>query len=166
MGEIIVPFNRLACDFCCSFVRKLQFIGMELCEHGDAEVFIKAQENRVLPTEQAIGFLFQMAFALYAGRAELSLRHFDVKLLNFFVGDASRLLAERDGFIGGRSGEGVTLRYGLGEEIVELCLPEDRAQVVRGWTLFDLVSSFYLLSTEYNDRSVCALCASTSLLPR
>ena len=108
---------------------------MELCEHGDAEVFIKAQENGLLPTVEAQGFLFQMAFALYAGRAELSLRHFDVKLLNFFVSDASRLLragevAGPDGGAGGGGG-GVTLRYGVGEDVVELCLPKGRAYLVR-----------------------------------
>ncbi|CAN0087479.1 unnamed protein product, partial [Ectocarpus fasciculatus] len=79
---------------------RYQYIGMELCEHGDAEVFMKAQRDGLLPTVEAQGFLFQMAFALYAGRAELSLRHFDVKLLNFFVSDASRLVAQ----LGGRDG--------------------------------------------------------------
>ncbi|CAM9880328.1 unnamed protein product, partial [Laminaria digitata] len=108
---------------------RYQYIGMELCEHGDAEVFIKSQRDRLLPPEEARGFLFQMAFALYAGRSELSLRHFDVKLLNFFVGDASRALG---GAGGGRGeGDGVTLRYGLGQEVVELCLPRDRAFLVK-----------------------------------
>lgn len=104
---------------------------MELCEYGDAEVFIKAQEGSILPTVEAQGFLFQMAFALYAGRAELSLRHFDVKLLNFFVSDASRLVACRGE---GEKG-GVTLRYGVGADVVELCLPRDRAYLVREWRL-------------------------------
>lgn len=106
---------------------------MELCEHGDAEVFIRAQRDRVLPTVEAQGFLFQMAFALYAGRAELSLRHFDVKLLNFFVSDASRLLAAGSkGGVCGEEGSGdVTLRYGVGADVVELCLPQDRAYLVR-----------------------------------
>lgn len=113
-----------------------QYIGMELCEHGDAEVFIKAQRDGLLPTVEAQAFLFQMAFALYAGRAELSLRHFDVKLLNFFVSDASRLVG---GGQGGGEGLGnveeggpVTLRYGVGGDVVELCLPQDRAYLVSG----------------------------------
>lgn len=107
---------------------------MELCEYGDAEVFIKAQKGRVLPTEEAQGFLFQMAFAIYAGRAELSLRHFDIKLLNFFVSDASRLVkgwGEGEG--AGREDRGLTLRYGVGADVVELCLPRDRAYLVREW---------------------------------
>eukprot|EP00903_Cladosiphon_okamuranus_P011726 g11026.t3 len=113
---------------------RYQYIGMELCQHGDAEVFIRAQENGLLPTVEAQGFLFQMAFALYAGRAELSLRHFDVKLLNFFVSDASRLLlrAGEDGGAGQDGGAGgVTLRYGIGEDVVELCLPEERPYLVK-----------------------------------
>lgn len=113
-----------------------QYIGMELCEHGDAEVFIKTQRDGLLPTVEAQGFLFQMAFALYAGRAELSLRHFDVKLLNFFVSDASRLVGGggQGGGGGGNVDEGgpVTLRYGVGGNVVELCLPQDRAYLVSG----------------------------------
>ncbi|CBN78046.2 conserved unknown protein (Partial), partial [Ectocarpus siliculosus] len=114
---------------------RYQYIGMELCEHGDAEVFIKTQRDGLLPTVEAQGFLFQMAFALYAGRAELSLRHFDVKLLNFFVSDASRLVGG-GGQCGGGGGdveEGgpVTLRYGVGGDVVELCLPQDRAYLVK-----------------------------------
>lgn len=104
---------------------------MELCEHGDAEVFIRAQHDRLLPTVEAQGFLFQMAFALYAGRAELSLRHFDVKLLNFFVSDASRVLEAGDSGRGEEEGGDVTLRYGVGADVVELCLPQDRAYLVR-----------------------------------
>ncbi|CAM9154423.1 unnamed protein product, partial [Scytosiphon promiscuus] len=112
---------------------RYQYIGMELCEHGDAEVFIRAQHDRLLPTVEAQGFLFQMAFALYAGRAELSLRHFDVKLLNFFVSDASRLLTAggSEGVPGAEGGGDVTLRYGVGTDVVELCLPQDRAYLVK-----------------------------------
>lgn len=114
----------------------MQYIGMELCEYGDAEIFMKSQRDGLLPPEEARGFLFQMAFALYAGRAELSLRHFDVKLLNFFVGDASRAAATAAAAAGSAKGvgvrveKGVTLRYGLGQDVVELCLPQDRAFLV------------------------------------
>lgn len=115
-----------------------QYIGMELCEYGDAELMMKAQPDTLLPAREAACCLFQMAFALYSGRAELSLRHFDVKLLNFFVGDGVRLLEEDRARKGEVPGEGgVTLRYGLGQEVVELRLPQERAFVVSCcWLLF------------------------------
>ena len=97
---------------------------MELCEHGDAEMFIKAQHNCLLPLQEAQGFLFQMAFSLYAGRVELSLRHFDVKLLNFFVGNLCQTA------VGDGSDGGLIVRYGLGQDVMELYLPRDRAYVV------------------------------------
>ena len=39
----------------------------------------------VLPTCTTLRFFFQMCFALYASRATLGLRHYDLKLLNFLV---------------------------------------------------------------------------------
>ncbi|CAM9567628.1 unnamed protein product, partial [Sphacelaria rigidula] len=110
---------------------------MELCGHGDAEGLIRDQPDKLLPLAEARSFLFQMAFSLYVGRAELSMRHFDVKLLNFLVADASALLTP-----GGRGGHGggsdataglswVALRYAVGSELVELCMPRDRAFVVK-----------------------------------
>lgn len=144
---------------------------MELCGHGDAEDLIRDQPDALLPLSEAKGFLFQMAFSLYAARAELSLRHFDVKLLNFFVGDASQLVktCSRHGYKGGEAGRVATysteradencsrggaadidsrcceddvaaseyfvLRYGIGEEVMELRMPRDRAFVVSGLCL-------------------------------
>lgn len=98
-----------------------QFIGMELCEYGDAEMFMKTQRDGLLPLREAQGFLFQMAFSLYAGRVELSLRHFDVKLLNFFVGNMCNAAGEEGDLM---------IRYGLGQDVMELHLPRDRAYVV------------------------------------
>ena len=94
---------------------------MELCEYGDAEMFMKTQRDGLLPLREAQGFLFQMAFALYAGRVELSLRHFDVKLLNFFVGNMCNAAGEEGDLM---------IRYGLGQDVMELRLPRDRAYVV------------------------------------
>lgn len=96
---------------------------MELCEYGDAEMFMKSQRDGLLPLREAQGFLFQMAFALYAGRVELSLRHFDVKLLNFFVGNMCNAAA------GEEEGD-LIIRYGFGHEVVEMYLPRDRAYLV------------------------------------
>jgi hypothetical protein len=60
-----------------------QYCHMEYCKHGDLEEFMRRETT--VPTEKIRSFLFQMCFALFCGRETLSLRHFDVKLLNFFV---------------------------------------------------------------------------------
>lgn len=134
-----------------STVSLLQFIGMELCGHGDAEGLIRNQPDGLLSLSEAHCFLFQMAFALYVGRTELSMRHFDVKLLNFLVADAAALLGGVSGsegaagtpaepgdlsslgdeqLLGMEDGGGVVLRYAVGAEVVELRMPEERAFVV------------------------------------
>ena len=62
-----------------------QYIRMELCSGGDVEEFIKRQRNAQLDLKCCIDLLFQMLFAVYAGREQLNLRHHDLKLLNFFI---------------------------------------------------------------------------------
>lgn len=54
---------------------------MELCNGGDLEAFIRNQPGNSLPVQSCvIPFLFQMVFALYAGKADYSLRHYDIKV--------------------------------------------------------------------------------------
>ena len=63
-----------------------QYIRMELCDGGDLEDFIRDQANQTLPLHEAVvPYLFQMVFAIYAARDKYQLRHFDIKLLNFFL---------------------------------------------------------------------------------
>lgn len=147
--------------------RRRQFIGMELCQYGDAEALIRAQPDGLLPLHEATACLFQMVFALYAGRVELSLRHADVKLLNFLVangamvgngpsslskthrGRSSRRQDVDDrglpstpsetSDMGGDDDDGdgeVVLVYGIGREVVQLRMPEDRAFVVSATGVF------------------------------
>ncbi|CAN0054801.1 unnamed protein product, partial [Discosporangium mesarthrocarpum] len=115
---------------------------MELCEHGDAEGLIRAQPNGLLSVPETLSCLFQMFFCLYTARAQLCLRHYDIKLLNFLVADAFKLVPMGSGDGGyGASAAGVEaaaagagnvcLGYGLGEEVVELVMPRDRAFLVK-----------------------------------
>lgn len=60
-----------------------QFIRMEYCNGGDVESLLR--KVQVFDAVMIRSFLFQMCFALYCGREALSLRHFDLKLLNFFI---------------------------------------------------------------------------------
>ena len=63
---------------------------MEYCSGGDLEEVVRRAGQLTVSTVKSI--LFQIFFAFYAGREKLCLRHFDVKLLNFFVSDGSCLL--------------------------------------------------------------------------
>lgn len=61
-----------------------QYIRMELCDLGDLEEFVKTFPKE-LPSMNAVrGIFFQMCFSLFKGQQSLQLRHYDVKLLNFF----------------------------------------------------------------------------------
>ena len=68
-----------------------QYIRMEYCSGGDLEDVVRRAVQLDVSTVRSI--LFQIFFAFYAGREKLSLRHFDVKLLNFFVSNGSCLLS-------------------------------------------------------------------------
>jgi serine/threonine protein kinase len=62
-----------------------QYIRMELCTHGDLEVFLQKQPTLTLTNEALPPLAFQMVFSLYCAQQEFSLRHYDVKLLNFLL---------------------------------------------------------------------------------
>eukprot|EP00611_Tribonema_gayanum_P010279 TRINITY_DN20249_c0_g1_i1.p1 TRINITY_DN20249_c0_g1~~TRINITY_DN20249_c0_g1_i1.p1 ORF type:complete len:510 (-),score=120.96 TRINITY_DN20249_c0_g1_i1:37-1422(-) len=64
---------------------RYQFIGMELCELGDVEGYLRELPQGVLPVEDTVAVLFQMLFSIFAARHEYRLRHYDLKLLNFLV---------------------------------------------------------------------------------
>ncbi|KAI9995957.1 hypothetical protein PInf_013135 [Phytophthora infestans] len=83
-----------------------QYMRMEFCDGGDLEDFISLQENKALPLKSvAVPFFFQMVFSLYCAREKFNLRHYDVKLLNFFLKDIRRAK------LGDASGRDVVLHY-------------------------------------------------------
>jgi serine/threonine protein kinase len=66
---------------------------MEFCQAGDLEGVVRRE--RALAPSTIRSLLFQMCFALYTTRDKLQLRHFDLKLLNFFATDPSALVSGR-----------------------------------------------------------------------
>lgn len=62
---------------------RYQYCQMEFCSGGDVEELVR--KEKVLGLEEVRSFLFQMFFAMYAARESLALRHYDIKLLNFFA---------------------------------------------------------------------------------
>jgi serine/threonine protein kinase len=82
---------------------RYQYMCMELCDLGDTETFLKeqcAQTISVTGRAGALGVfdlqcaLFQMSYSLFAVREQLKMRHFDVKLLNFFGSSGLSLLSD------------------------------------------------------------------------
>jgi len=61
-----------------------QYIRMELCDLGDLEELVKTYPDELPPMDAVKGMFFQMCFSLFKGQQKLQLRHFDIKLLNFF----------------------------------------------------------------------------------
>jgi serine/threonine protein kinase len=88
---------------------RYQYIRMELCDKGDAEEFMKNLPDERFDPLQARSLLFQMAYALHTAAIKFSLKHYDVKLLNFFIQSVqSKQLGT------------TVLRYRLGDHIFAL----------------------------------------------
>ncbi|CAM9674294.1 unnamed protein product, partial [Phaeothamnion confervicola] len=114
----------------------------ELCERGDVEEFIRGQPNGQLEIEEIRRFLFQMVVAVYAARRVYTMRHYDLKLLNFLVKDILPPQHDICGDGGGASidgrcnvrasgGESVTIHYGCGRYVFELRMPRERAMFIK-----------------------------------
>lgn len=58
-----------------------QYIRMEYCSGGDLEGILR--EKKALNADMTRFVMFQMCFALYTCQDVLSMRHYDIKLLNF-----------------------------------------------------------------------------------
>lgn len=101
-----------------------QFMRAELCTGGDAERYIQEQPDRSLPAATIRSLLFQLCFSLYAARERLSLRHYDVKLLNVLLQPARTLVTTEEA-------AQVELRYGFGQHQFRLALDADAGMVVK-----------------------------------
>jgi len=102
-----------------------QYIRMELCKFGDIENFIATQPNKEISPDEARHLLFQMAFSLYAASSQFGLKHYDVKLLNFFLQSAN--VESRDS----KMHPFTILRYGVGHYIFDLKMPTARAYIAK-----------------------------------
>jgi serine/threonine protein kinase len=88
-----------------------QYIRMELCKHGDVEEYMKRQPDSVLKPSDSRALLFQMAFSLHVAGNKFGMKHYDVKLLNFFLDDTNDVstCANKHPY--------TCLRYGLGSHV-------------------------------------------------
>lgn len=69
-----------------------QFIHMEYCLGGDMETYwrrVQFKEDKMIRS-----YMFQMCYALFVARDCFALRHYDIKLLNFFLTSANDLLTD------------------------------------------------------------------------
>ena len=78
------------------------YIRMELCDGGDMEDFLRDEKNApggVIPVQECVGALYQMIHALDLAQRKFALRHYDVKLLNFFLkkADVATQSCQEDG---------------------------------------------------------------------
>ena len=104
---------------------RFQYIRMELCQFGDVEEFIKEQPNHTICPEEARCLLFQMAFSLHVAGDRFGLKHYDVKLLNFFLQSANECDITEEKY------PSTVLRYGFGSHVFNLKMPTSRAFLVK-----------------------------------
>jgi serine/threonine protein kinase len=98
---------------------------MELCDHGDVEGFIRNHPDKMLTPFDCRNLLFQMAFALHVAAERFSLKHYDVKLLNFFLQSATDSTIDIDDH------PHVVLRYGVGSNIFRLRMHPSAAYIAK-----------------------------------
>ena len=67
---------------------------------------------------------FQMAFSLHAAAERYSMKHYDVKLLNFLLQDADEDYADEDY-------DCIVMRYGLRDKVFRLRMPRARATIAK-----------------------------------
>eukprot|EP01138_Halocafeteria_seosinensis_P003855 gb/GECG01003941.1/.p1 GENE.gb/GECG01003941.1/~~gb/GECG01003941.1/.p1 ORF type:complete len:957 (+),score=127.79 gb/GECG01003941.1/:1-2871(+) len=101
-----------------------QYIRMELCAQGDMEEFLRMEDGENIDVsysgQDALSYVFQMAFSLHVAQREIGLCHYDIKLLNFLLRPASEMLNSND-----CNNSCVHLRYKIEDANYRLLLPLD-----------------------------------------
>jgi hypothetical protein len=98
---------------------------MEMCKHEDTEEYIRKLPNNMLAPLDCRNLLFQMAFALHVAGDKLGMKHYDVKLLNFFLQSAL------DDSTPENLHPHVVLRYGVGSSVFRLRMASSTALIVK-----------------------------------
>ncbi len=114
-----------------------QYIRMEFCTGGDVEHIIRV--NKHLPISTIRSYLFQMCYALYSCRVELDLRHYDIKLLNFFATNGLSLFSHSSSAYRALTRPGLTIdqdkfiniRVGLGPSIYSLIINSQNNELIK-----------------------------------
>ena len=89
------------------------------------EDFIRKHPETMLSPSDCRNLLLQMAFALFVAADRFGLKHYDVKLLNFFLQSAT------DASIPERNHPDVVLRYGVGSHVFRLRMPPSSAYIAK-----------------------------------
>ena len=131
-------------DFC--------YIRMELCDGGDFEEFLKEKTHGhgIVPERETIGALFQMIASLDLAQQRFNLRHYDVKLLNFFLKKQRSLTNDEDEMV-----EIARYHYDQDEYIVEA--HRDRAYVVKLADYGTADTSIETLNSQIDDTNFATL---------
>ena len=96
-------------------VHAYQYVLSELATGGDMEEACKLQPGEAWETAMLPTLLFQMLFSVHVAQKELMLRHYDIKLLNFFL---TQPPAPRRAL----RGTDVRMRYAAGKSEYEITL--------------------------------------------
>jgi hypothetical protein len=111
---------------------KYQYMHMEYCKGGDLESLVR--EKHVLTISIITNILFQMLYSLYACRDKLALRHFDIKLLNFFVTTGASLLtttATTSATATSETKVPLSLLYSFGDRVFDIQLRHNEYDLVK-----------------------------------
>lgn len=91
-----------------------QYVVMQYAEGGDMEEACKALPGMAWPVEQLPHLAFQMFFSLHVAQVELQLRHYDIKLLNFFLTSPAAAVGRPAPAVSGEAGyDEVPLSYSV-----------------------------------------------------
>ena len=106
------------------------YIRMELCDGGDLETYLRNSEintNGVLSGEEISSMLFQMIASLAVGQSEMKLRHYDVKLLNFFL----KSIDASGGDDVGKADSVNIASYVFGDKTYNVTAPRERPYLIK-----------------------------------
>ena len=126
---LAVPGERVAPKKAQTKSGYYQYIRMEYCEGGDLEHIVR--QCKLLPLDRVKLYLFQMCFALYTSREQLSLRHYDIKLLNFFMSSGRGLFSDKLAAIDRSRPPALSVMVGMGRRLFSLPLSEHSNDLVK-----------------------------------
>jgi hypothetical protein len=89
------------------------------------EEHIKSQDNALIAPQEARLLLFQMAFALHTAGDKYALKHYDIKLLNFFLQSANEPSKDVSNH------PYTSLRYGVGSHVFNLRMETSKAMIAK-----------------------------------